>query len=62
MIKEMIETITKEDFLKYKEIKDNGIIPLYEIYNIVQATNLSSRIIMFMGDNYAELLNKFTGD
>jgi len=58
----MIETITKEDFLKYKEIKDNGIIPLYEIHNIVQATNLSSRIIMFMGDNYAELLNKFTGD
>lgn len=54
-----LSQITKEEFLKYKVVKDCGVIPLYEFANVMQATKLKSNTLMLIMDNYTALLEKY---
>lgn len=54
-----VKDITIEEFEKYKQIKENGIIPLYEVRQIIEATGLNSYKLTRIMDNYSYLYNKF---
>jgi hypothetical protein len=54
-----IKDITIEEFEKYKQIKENGIIPLYKVRQIVEVTGLNSYKLTRIMDNYSYLYNKF---
>lgn len=58
-LKDNLSQITKKDFLKYKQIKDAGVIPLYEVKNIIQATQLSSNMVLTIMDNYTSLCKSY---
>ena len=51
--------VTREEFERYKEVREEGKIPLYEISNFMKATDLSSDRLFKILNNYHYLVKKF---
>ena len=54
-----IKEVSEEEFWIYKEVRDEGIIPIYEMRNLAEATGLDINKILIISDNYIGLCRKF---
>lgn len=54
-----IKDITLEEYEKYKEVRDKGEIPIYEIKKLAEETGITPDKIFIIGDNYSRLNKKF---
>jgi len=52
--------ITYKDFKLLQNVRENGVIPLFEITNLSIETGLSSTIVLQILRDYTFLLKKFT--
>lgn len=57
--RQTVDTITEEEFIAYRAVREEREVPMYKISEVSTLTNLTSCIIFIIGDNYDYLSNKF---
>jgi hypothetical protein len=54
--------ITKEEFLKYEEVRKSGITNMFDVYKVMELTNLKLNRILIIMNTYTELKVKYLKD
>lgn len=54
--------ITKEEFIRYENLRKSGVTNMFDINFVMSATWLSKEKVLSIMKNYRELYDKFVGD